>query len=82
MEQLTAQLSSKYQMVIPLKLRKVFGLKKGSKIYLQQIGEGEAILSLAPMDSVKLMAGLGKDVWERLGGVEAYLKTERESWPK
>lgn len=82
MKQLTVQLSSKYQMVVPLKLRKVFGLKKGSKLYLQQISDQEAVLSLKPMNHVKLITGLGKEMWQKLGGADAYLQSERESWSK
>lgn len=33
-------------------------------------------------DSVESMVGLGKDVWDELGGAEKYLQNERNSWQR
>ena len=71
------KVSSKGQIVIPAEIRKKQELKDEIVIIYDERG-----IRIYPKvkDLVKYSAGLGKDVWESLGGGNAYLKKERKSW--
>ena len=58
------------------------GLKAGAVVYVQAIDDHHAIITKQPEDYVAAMRGLGKDVWKKLGGGQAYLKRERAAWDK
>jgi AbrB family looped-hinge helix DNA binding protein len=73
-------LSSKYQIVVPTKIRKALGLSGGSKILLQQLDENRIILSKKPDSYTESLWGLGKEVWRKFGGSQKYLQNERNSW--
>lgn len=75
-----ATLSTKHQIVIPKAVRKQLGLKAGSKITVYPIDANKAIISKQPEDIVEAMSGLGKDLWEKLGGADKYIERERASW--
>lgn len=75
-------LSQKYQVVIPKEVRKKMHLAIGSKIVISSINEDTAIIYKEPEDPVDALAGLGKEMWKKLGGADAYLKRERDSWEK
>lgn len=73
-------MSSKYQVVIPVRLRKAVGLNKGSKLTAYQIGKDHILLGKRPKNHLESMVGLGKEIWDELGGVDKYLEEERNSW--
>lgn len=73
-------LSMKYQIVIPKNVREQMGLKKGVKVYVRPIDRDHAMIVKESIDPVEELRGLGKEVWDALGGADAYLKRERESW--
>jgi AbrB family looped-hinge helix DNA binding protein len=78
----TTTLSSKYQIVIPKAIRQKMNLKAGMPITLYSLDEGRAILVKQPKKIVKTLRGLGKEVWQSLGGADTYIKQERASWDK
>lgn len=77
-----ARLSKKYQIVIPKEVRKKMGLEAGSQVAVYPIDERRAMLVKRPEDYVKALRGLGKEVWEALGGADKYIREERASWDK
>lgn len=77
-----ATISSKYQIVIPKQVRKQLELSVGSQVSVYPIDEYKAIIVKKPDDIVTAMRGLGKEVWQALGGTEKYIKRERASWKK
>lgn len=77
----TSKLSKKYQITVPKEVRKKLNLKKGSKVSIKGKGPDKAVLE--PVDNlVERYKGLGKKVWEKLGGADNYLKQERDSWSR
>lgn len=76
------RLSSKYQIVVPKEVREKLKLKAGSQIIVYPVDEKRAVLLKEPDDYVKALRGLGKEVWEALGGADKYIKAERASWDK
>ena len=77
-------MSSKNQIVIPSLVRERLKLRKGSSLAVYAVNSDWAILSKQPNtgDYVESMAGLGKEIWDELGGADKYLKQERDSWDK
>lgn len=78
----TLTLSSQGQVVIPSRVRKIMGLKPGSKIKLSVEKTGtipKAILMPQPENWVEYVTGLGKGVW---GKGEVYIEKQRKSWNK
>ena len=73
-------LSSKNQIVIPKEAREKLNLKSGSKLIVYSIDKNRIIISKEPDDYVKALEGLGKEVWDELGGADKYIKEERASW--
>ncbi len=43
-------------------------LKAGQKVVVSAIDENRALLTVQPADYTKMLVGLGKDVWQKLGG--------------
>lgn len=80
MNTITTTLSTKYQLVIPKAIRKQMGLKAGAIVYVQAIDDRHAMITKQPEDYVEALSGLGKEMWKKLGGGDAYLKRERASW--
>ena len=74
--------SSKNQISIPTKVLKALGLSKGSKVAVYHINDKKAIISKQPESYAESLRGLGKEVWDKLGGSEKYLQNERNSWDK
>ena len=75
-------LSRKYQIVVPKAVRVRMRLQEGDEVSLQPLDEDRALLVRTSKDPVRALAGLGKDVWKKLGGTQKYLRTERASWHK
>ena len=75
-----SKLSSKYQIVIPKAMRTSLGLRQGMKVRLYQVDDDRVMLVRESADAVSALRGLGKEVWQKLGGADKYLKRERASW--
>lgn len=78
----TLTLSSQGQVVIPVDVRRVMGLKAGSKVTLtvsQQKPIPTAIMQPMPDSWTKHVRGIGKNIW---GKGEEYIDKERSSWTK
>lgn len=78
----TSTLSQKYQVVVPSAVRQSMKLKVGQRVYVQVIDENKALITKHPQSHVSALLGLGKHVWDKLGGSEKYIKQERDSWRK
>lgn len=78
----TAKLSTKYQIVVPREVRDRMHLKAGVTITLYPIDEERALLVKRPKDAVTALEGLGKEMWEALGGADTYIRKERTVWQK
>lgn len=78
----TATLSQKYQIVVPLEVRKKMQLHTGSRVNIYPLDEKMAILITYPKNYVQALRGLGSDMWQKLGGARHYLRQEKNSWDK
>ena len=76
----TTTLSQKFQVVVPKEVREKMNLKKGMRVYMYPVDDYHAILVKKPEDYVEALKGLGKEVWDSLGGADNYIKEERASW--
>lgn len=76
----TAKVSSKYQIVIPKRVREELGLRPGDRLLIA-VEDGKVVMRLRPRSYAQHLRGLHKEVWE---GVEAseYVRKERESWER
>lgn len=74
-----ARLTKKYQISIPSEIRKKLQIQAGDYIYLDVVNEN-VILRVIPGEVTEYMAGLGKEVWEKLGGGETFIREERSTW--
>ncbi|MFN2284586.1 MAG: AbrB/MazE/SpoVT family DNA-binding domain-containing protein [Anaerolineae bacterium] len=73
------ELNKRNQITLPEAAREALGVKPGDHIAI--IIEGENI-QLLPEPKVwsEYIYGLGKSMWETLGGSEQFLREERASW--
>jgi len=78
----TVKLSQKYQIVVPKTIRQKIKLSPGSRLSFYPLDEKRVIVFKQPQNYVQAMRGLGKEVWQKLGGADAYIKRERKSWDK
>lgn len=70
----------KYQVVIPREIRKKVHLKKGERVSISSNDEKRIVIELEKKSLADQLAGLGKEVWDKLGGADAYIERERNSW--
>lgn len=77
-----SKISSKNQIVIPALVRERLNLRKGTSVSIYAINDDEAIISKKLKSHARSMLGLGKEIWDKLGGADKYLKGERDSWDK
>lgn len=78
----TAKLSSKYQTVIPLPIRRKMGLERGDFLLWKlkyTNGRAQAIVEAKPKNWSKHLSGLGKDVWKGVV-TDRYIKNLRKEW--
>lgn len=75
-------LSKKYQVVIPKSVREQMNLRVGERVAVYGVDERRAVLVKHPKDYVAALEGLGKEMWEKLGGADKYIRGERASWQK
>ena len=78
----TAKLSQKYQIVVPKEVRKKMNLRVGERVSVYSVDENRAMLVRRPKSYADALQGLGKEVWEALGGADKYIREERASWDK
>jgi len=78
----TAKLSRKYQIVVPKEVRKKMNLRVGERVAVYGVDENRAMLVRRPKSYTDALQGLGKEVWEALGGADKYIREERASWDK
>ncbi|MBI4281806.1 AbrB/MazE/SpoVT family DNA-binding domain-containing protein [Candidatus Uhrbacteria bacterium] len=78
----TAKLSTKYQIVVPREVRKKMQLHAGTIVTLYPLDKDRALLVKRPKDAVAALEGLGREVWESLGGTDTYIRKERTLWQK
>lgn len=57
-------------------------LKAGTSVMLYPLDDSSAMLVKEPRKTVATLRGLGKEVWQSLGGADRYIKQERASWDK
>ena len=72
------KVSSKYQIVIPLEVRKKINLKSGDRLIIKANNE-KIIIYLQPKNYAKYSLGLGKEIWKGIDATE-YVRKERETW--
>ena len=68
----------KYQVVIPLSVRKKISLLPKKEVLVEEIN-GAIIIVPQPKSFTEFMFGLGKDVWKGIDP-KSYVKKERASW--
>jgi|Deesub1362A_J573_1020465.scaffolds.fasta_scaffold09063_2 AbrB family looped-hinge helix DNA binding protein len=73
-----AKVSSKYQIVIPKKIREMLGLRPGDQLLLTVEG-GKVVMRPRPRSYARHLRGLHKKVWQGIDATE-YVRKERESW--
>jgi len=59
----TAKLSSKYQIVIPKRIRRELNLNSGDEL-IMKVEDDKIIIRPKPKSYTEYMLGLGKEVWE------------------
>ena len=81
----TSIVSTKYQIVIPKAVRRAMRIRVGKRVTVQQLDDHRMVISTkeeSPLEVLRSMRGLGKEVWDSVGGVDAYIDNERNSWDK
>ena len=79
MQVISITIGKKAQIVIPKKAREAIGVKEGSKATLMY-EPGRVVIMGDPKTYGRLLRGLGKEIWDKAGGADKYLKKERASW--
>lgn len=78
------RISSRNQTVVPAKIRRKLGLKKGDKLAwrIVKIGNDYKIMAEPePKSWADYTLGLGKHTWKNIN-VEEYIKNLRDEWDK
>lgn len=73
-----AKVSSKYQIVIPKKIREKTNIKKGDVVKIIPMKDG-VYITTEPENWTEYGRGLGKEIWKDIDPLE-YIRKERESW--
>ena len=81
METVVVKLSERNQMVLTKQARAALGLRPGDRVMVI-IHQGEVWLLPEPEDWIDDVRGLGREMWESLGGGEAFLERERSQWER
>jgi len=82
MQQTLSTLSSKYQIVVPAKVRRELGVDAGDTIVWQVVQTGnqkKVIAEVKPKNWTKHTRGLGKDIWKDID-IDHYIKNLRAEW--
>lgn len=75
----SSRLTRKCQVTVPKEIRRALRLSPGNLVHFSIEG-GKAVLRPAPDSHTRALRGLGKDAWRSLGGADAFLRQERDSW--
>jgi len=84
MELTQSLISSKYQTVIPAKIRRKLKLKAGDRLIWRVVSIGgklKMITEPEPKNWAQYTRGLGKKIWEKVD-IKAYIKNLRLEWSK
>jgi AbrB family looped-hinge helix DNA binding protein len=76
---ISSRLTRKCQVTVPKEIRLALRLSPGNLVHFSIEG-GKAVLRSAPESHTRALRGLGKDAWRSLGGADAFLRRERDSW--
>ena len=57
-------------------------LHAGARLAVRPIDHDRALLLKYPENRAAALRGLGKEVWQELGGGTRYIRQERASWRK
>jgi AbrB family looped-hinge helix DNA binding protein len=74
-----SRLTSKCQVTVPREIRDALHVGAGDLVHFT-MEEGRAVLRSAPESYTEALAGMGREVFGKLGGAERFLAEERESW--
>lgn len=80
----TLTVSPQGQITIPKSWRELLNLNKKTKLIAQVVNlerDKELILRPLPKKWSRYMAGLGKEIWEKID-VDEYIQKERDSWDR
>ena len=72
----SVKVSSRYQIAVPQKARKLLKIKSGDRL-LVDVQDGMLILIPEPKNYTDRLAGLHREIWEKS---EGYIAGEREAW--
>ena len=84
MQQIQSLISSKYQTVIPVKIRRRLNLKAGDRLIWRIINVGNQLKIITepePKNWAKYTRGLGKNIWKKVN-IDKYIKNLRSEWPR
>lgn len=72
------KVSSKYQIAVPASVRRQLSIEAGDYLVVE-VADGAMVLVPKPVDPIKELKGLGREVWK---GVDAqdYVDRERDEW--
>lgn len=82
MQQTLSTLSSKYQIVVPAKVRRELGIDAGDTLVWQVVQAGDqkkVIAEVKPKNWTQHTRGLGKDIWKDIH-IDQYIKNLRDEW--
>jgi AbrB family looped-hinge helix DNA binding protein len=68
-----------YQITLPRRIRQALNVKPGDTVYLN-VTKNKILVHPTAKSLTEYMSGLGKEVWQQLGGAKTYLHKERTSW--
>lgn len=74
----TVKVSRRYQIAIPSSARQALDIAAGDRL-LVDVQDGVIVLIPQPANYVGHMAGLYREIWERVD-TDKYLAEEREAW--
>lgn len=80
----TSRVTSKYQTVIPARIRAATNLRMNEQLtwqVIEQSGGPVMIVSAQPKNWAQHLSGLGKRIWRGVDA-DAYLKQMKEEWQK
>ncbi len=76
------KVSKNYQTYVPAKVQETLALAPGEKLEWKINDKGEVYLKKAktPLEVLESLRGKGKGLYDEYGGVDEWLRKERESW--
>lgn len=74
----TVKVSNRFQIAVPSAVRERLKIRRGDRL-LVDIQDGMVILIPEPSSHTAALAGLHREIWERLDG-DRFLERERSGW--